>query len=44
MDAEKPYKFKQSAQLLNLKKIEQELAKQENYIEAHQVQARAQKL
>ena len=31
---EKPSKFKESAQLLNLRKIEQELAKQENYMEA----------
>ena len=41
---EKPIKFKESAQLLNLRKMEQELAKQENYMEAHQVQVKAQKL
>jgi hypothetical protein len=30
--------------LLNLRKIEQELARQENYMEAHQVQKKAEKL
>lgn len=44
MLAEKPSKFRESAQLLNLRHIEQELAKQENYMEAHQVQNKAQKL
>lgn len=42
--AEKPLKFRESAELLNLRHIEQELARQENYMEAHKVQAKAQKL
>ncbi|EGR33479.1 hypothetical protein IMG5_051570, partial [Ichthyophthirius multifiliis] len=33
-----PYKPKQSAEALNLMKIEENLAKQKNYVEAHQVQ------
>lgn len=44
MMSEKPVKFKESAELLNLRHIEQELARQENYLEAHQVQIKAQKL
>jgi len=34
--------FKQSAELLNLRKIQKDLAKQKNYEDAHQVQQRAQ--
>jgi len=36
--------FKQSAELLNLRKIQKDLAKQKNYEDAHQVQQRAQNL
>ena len=39
-----PSTFKQSAELLNLRKIQKDLAKQKNYEDAHQVQQRAQML
>ena len=39
-----PYKFKPSTDLLNLKRIQVNLAKQKEYKEAHEVQVRAQKL
>lgn len=39
-----PIKFKPSPELLNLRKIQVNLAKQKDYKEAHQVQVRAQKL
>lgn len=35
-----PLKPKDSPELLNLKKIEESLAKQEDYIEAHKIQQR----
>ena len=37
-----PLTFKQSAELLNLKQIQQQLARQKQYAEAHQVQIKAQ--
>ena len=39
-----PMNFKYSAELLNLQKIQQQLAKQKEYAEAHQVQVKAQQL
>lgn len=39
-----PVKFKPSPELLNLRRIQVNLAKQKEYAEAHQVQVRAQKL
>lgn len=36
--------FKQSAELLNLQKIQQQLAKQKEYAEAHQVQIKGNEL
>ncbi|CDW71390.1 UNKNOWN [Stylonychia lemnae] len=39
-----PLTFKQSAELLNLRQIEQNLARQKSYAEAHQVQVKAQQL
>lgn len=36
-----PQEFKRSTELLNMRKIQQNLAKQKNYQEAHQVQQRA---
>ncbi|KAL4507183.1 hypothetical protein ABPG72_001976 [Tetrahymena utriculariae] len=39
-----PYKPKQSSEVLNLIKIEENLAKQKNYIEAHQVQLKKNQL
>ncbi|KAL4460358.1 hypothetical protein ABPG74_000109 [Tetrahymena malaccensis] len=39
-----PYKPKQSSEVLNLIKIEENLAKQKNYIEAHQVQLKRNQL
>jgi hypothetical protein len=37
-----PLKNKDSSELLNLKKMEEHMAKQKNYVEAHKVQARIQ--
>jgi hypothetical protein len=37
-----PQKNKDSSELLNLKKMEEHMAKQKNYVEAHKVQARVQ--
>ena len=39
-----PLTFKQSAELLNLKMIQQQLARQKQYAEAHQVQIKAQQM
>ena len=39
-----PAKYKQSTELLNLRRIQQENAKQKKYQDAHQVQVRAQEL
>ncbi len=36
------YKQKESSQAINLKKIEQNLARQQNYVEAHRVQRQLQ--
>lgn len=44
LDEKIPIKFKPSSELLNLKRIQVNLAKQKEYKEAHQVQVRAQKL
>ena len=33
-------KYKDSSELLNLKKMEEHMAKQKNYVEAHKVQAK----
>lgn len=44
MEVRVDHKFKESAQLLALRKAEMELAKQENYMEAHQVQLKAEKM
>ena len=41
LEAKLPNQYKQSAELLNLRKIQANLAKQKNYQEAHVVQARA---
>ena len=38
------YKFHESPKLLNMRRVEQELARQENYMEAHRVQGRANQL
>ena len=42
LDETLPLNFKHSAELLNLQKIQQNLAKQKEYAEAHQVQIKAQ--
>lgn len=39
-----PLTFKNSAELLNLKKIQMQLAKAKEYAEAHKVQVKAQQL
>lgn len=44
LDTKIPIKFKPSSELLNLRRIQVNLAKQKEYKEAHQVQIRAQKL
>lgn len=44
LDERIPIKFKPSSELLNLRRIQINLAKQKEYKEAHQVQIRAQKL
>ena len=44
LDDKIPVKFKPSSELLNLRRIQVNLAKQKEYKEAHQVQIRAQKL
>lgn len=33
-------KYKESSELLNLKKMEEHMAKQKNYVEAHKVQCK----
>lgn len=38
------FKQKQSSEVINLKKIEQSLARQQNYVEAHRVQKQIQEL
>ncbi|KAM3142968.1 hypothetical protein pb186bvf_005031 [Paramecium bursaria] len=44
LEATLPYKPKESSELLNLRKIEEHLAKQKNYVEAHQIQIKRSKL
>jgi gamma-glutamyl phosphate reductase len=44
LEATLPAKYKQSVELLNLRKIQDQMAKQKNYQQAHQVQVRAQEL
>ena len=44
MEVEQHYKFHESPKLLEMRKVEQQLAKQENYMEAHRVQGRANQL
>lgn len=44
LEAKLPNQYKQSAELLNLRKIQANLARQKNYQEAHVVQARASEL
>lgn len=44
LEAKLPLSFKQSAELLNLKQIQGQLARQKQYAEAHQVQIKAQQM
>lgn len=41
LEATLPAKYKQSTELLNLRKIQEQMARQKNYQQAHQVQVRA---